>query len=117
MVNTVVDPAVTAARLFHGFADRTRMAILLELLSGERRVADLVEAVGCSQSNASGHLACLRECGLVVDRPAERRQVFYRLSGPEVEELLRAAERLLSSTGRAIELCRNPLMKRGQDDE
>lgn len=96
--------------MFHGLADPTRVAILLELLDGERRVSDLVAAVAGSQSNVSGHLACLKECGLVVDRPAERRQVFYRLANPEVVELLVAAERLLSANGTAIALCRNPLM-------
>lgn len=103
-------PATLAARLFRGFAEPTRLAILLALLEGERCVSDLVGAVGGSQSNVSGHLACLRDCGLVVDRPGERRQVFYRLAEPEVVELLQAAERLLVATGTAIELCGNPLM-------
>lgn len=103
-------PSAVAARLFRGFADPTRVAILLGLLDGERRVADLVDLVGGSQSNVSGHLACLKECGLVTDRPGERRQVFYRLSGPEVIDLLGAAERLLAANGTAIELCGNPLM-------
>ena len=85
---------VLAARLFRGLAEPRRMAILLALLDGERRVSDLVAAVGGSQSNVSGHLACLRECQLVVDRPGARRQVFYRLAGPEVAGLLLAAERL-----------------------
>jgi DNA-binding transcriptional ArsR family regulator len=91
------------------------VAVLLTLLGGERRVSDLVEAVGGSQSNVSGHLACLRDCGLVVDRPGERRQVFYRLAGPEVVELLQAAERLLAATGTRIELCQNPLMRQASD--
>jgi len=110
MLTTEVTPAERAARLFRGFGDPTRLAILQALLDGERRVADLVEAVGGSQSNVSGHLACLRDCGLVVDRPAERRQVFYRLAHPEVVDVLRAAGRLLGATGDAVELCRNPLM-------
>lgn len=104
-------PALVAARLFRGFADPTRVAILLALLDGERRVSDLVEQVGGSQSNVSGHLGCLKECGLVLDRPAERRQVFYRLSGPEVTELLQAAERLLAANGDAVALCRDPRME------
>ncbi len=108
-------PASVAARLFHGFADATRVAIVLALVDGERRVTDLVELVGGSQSNVSGHLACLKECGLVVDRPGERRQVFYRLAGPEVTDLLEAAERLLATNGNAIELCRNPLMGGDRD--
>jgi DNA-binding transcriptional ArsR family regulator len=33
-----------AAALFRGLADRTRLAILLQLRGGERRVVDLVEA-------------------------------------------------------------------------
>lgn len=106
----VAAPPAVAAKLFRGLADPTRLAILLALLDGERRVADLVEAVGTSQSNVSGHLACLRDCGLVLDRPAARRQVFYRLAGPEVADLLLAAERLLAATGTAVELCRNPLL-------
>ena len=108
-------PALVAARLFRGFADPTRVAILLALHEGERRVSDLVDHVGGSQSNVSGHLACLKECGLVVDRPGERRQVFYRLSGPEVVDLLQAAERLLGADGDAIALCCNPLMN-GPDE-
>lgn len=106
-------PSVVAARMFRGFADPTRVAILLALLDGERRVSDLVDEVGTSQSNVSGHLACLKECGLVVDRPGERRQVFYRLAGAEVADLLHAAERLLTANGTAIELCGNPLMEGG----
>jgi len=109
-------PAALAARLFRGFADTTRLGILLALVDGERCVRDLVEAVGTSQPNVSGHLACLRECGLVLDRPGERRQVFYRLAGPEVAELLQAAERLLVANGTAIELCHNPLMHGGRGD-
>ena len=101
--------------MFRGFADPTRVSILLALLEGERRVADLVDQVGGSQSNVSGHLACLKEFGLVTDRPGQRRQVFYRLAEPEVAELLEAAERLLAANGAAIELCGNPLMERGND--
>ena len=110
---TMIEPsaaAVAAAQLFRGLADPTRLSILLHLLDGERRVKDLVGAVGSSQSNVSGHLACLKECGLVLDRPGERRQVFYRLGAPEVAELLEAAEQLLRANGAAIDLCTHQLM-------
>ena len=49
----------------------------------------------------------------MLDRPGERRQVFYRLSGPEVAGLLQSAEMLLAANGAAIELCANPLMDDG----
>lgn len=92
------------------------MALLLALVDGEKRVSDLVAEVGGSQSNVSTHLACLKECGLVLDRPGERRQVFYRLAAEEVLDLLRAAERLLAANGAAIDLCTNPLMEGGRID-
>lgn len=104
-VDTTSDVAV-AAQLFRGFGDPTRLAILSELLGGERRGVDLIEALGCSQSNVSGHLACLKECGLVVDRP-EGRSVRYRLATPTVVDLLRQAEALLAEVGRNVALCRN----------
>ncbi len=105
-----------AARLFHGLSDPTRLLILLALLDGERRVTDLVAAVGSSQSNVSNHLACLRECGLVVDRPAERRQVFYSIARPELRDVLVASERLLAEAGHDVRLCTNPLMDVGCEE-
>lgn len=100
-----------ATELFHGLSDPTRLSILLVLLGGERRVSELVESVGTSQSNVSNHLACLRGCGLVVARPAERRQVFYSIAHPELRELLIAAERLLARSGHEVQLCDHPLMR------
>ena len=108
----VLDAASSAldARLVRGLSDPTRVAILLGLLESERRIANLFELVGVSQSNVSGHPACLEECGLQTDEPGERRQVFYRLSRPEVVDLLAATERLLASSGTATKRCGNPLM-------
>ena len=96
--------------LFHGLSDPIRLAILVALLDGERRVTDLVATVGSSQSNVSNHLACLRECGLVVDRPAERRQVFYSIAHEQLRDVLEASQRLLAETGHHVELCSNPYM-------
>jgi DNA-binding transcriptional ArsR family regulator len=113
MTMTTTSTAQVAAQMFRGLAEPTRVAILMELLAGERRVTDLVEAVGRPQSNVSGHLACLKGCGLVTDRAGPRRQVFYRLANDEVGALLQAAEHLLVSNGHAIELCPGPLMDEG----
>ena len=100
----VATKAEIAAALFHGFSERTRLSILLSLLEGEKRVVDLVEELGGSQSNISGHIACLKDCGLVTDRP-EGRQTFYAISGKEVVGVLRAAEKLLAANGTMLEMC------------
>lgn len=96
--------AEIASALFHGFSDRTRISILLSLLDSEKRVVDLTNELGGSQSNISGHLACLKDCGLVVDRP-EGRQTYYAIASKEVVGVLRAAEDLLAVNGVAIEMC------------
>lgn len=94
------------AKLFRGLGDPTRLAILQVLAGGERRVTDLVAELGTSQPNVSGHLACLRDCGLVVDRP-EGRAVFYSLASDDLFDVLRATETLLASVGHQIQLCPN----------
>ncbi|MCC2592489.1 metalloregulator ArsR/SmtB family transcription factor [Tessaracoccus sp. OS52] len=96
-----------AAALFHGLSDPSRLAILQHLTLGEHRVRDLTEHLGLAQSTVSGHLACLRECGLVVSRPEGRASVFSLTSAPEVLGVLAAAERLLEATGQGVALCPN----------
>ncbi len=105
-MTTVANDTALAAKLFRGFSDRIRLEILRRLAPGELRVTDLVQAIGGSQANMSGHLACLKDCGLVEDRPVGR-QVYYRIAAPEVVDLLTAAERLLCVHGWQINLCPN----------
>lgn len=93
-----------AVALFRSLGDPTRLAILRELASGECRVRDLSDRLALAQSTTSAHLACLRDCQLVVSRP-QGRQSFYSLAQPELLDLLAVAERLLDSTGEAVALC------------
>lgn len=95
-----------AAALFHSLSDTTRLAIVQRLAAGEARVVDLTVRLGLAQSTVSAHLACLRDCGLVIGRP-QGRQMFYSLTRPELLSLLQAAERLLAATGSAVALCPN----------
>ena len=101
-----------AARLFHALSDPTRLAILQCLRGKERRVSDIVDRVGSSQPNISNHLSCLKGCGLVVDRPGARRQVFYSIARPEVIDLLDTADQFLAASGGLVDVCANPLMPR-----
>lgn len=96
-----LDPAVA---LFHSLSDATRLAIVQRLAAEEARVADLITELGLAQSTVSAHVACLRDCGLVVGRP-QGRQVFYSLARPELMDLLASAEILLAATDNAVALC------------
>lgn len=102
-----VDDLVVAAALFHSLSDPSRLAILQHLTLGEHRVRDLTEHLGLAQSTVSAHLACLRECGLVLSRPHGRASVFSLVSAPELLTVLAAAERLLATTGQGVALCPN----------
>lgn len=105
-ISAVETAALTAAAcLFHGFSDRSRLAIVQHLLLGEHRVVDLTGHLGLAQSTVSKHLACLLDCGIVQVRAVGRASV-YSLAHPEATlELLSAAEKLLALTGDAVTLC------------
>lgn len=98
--------ALTAAAcLFHGFSDRSRLAIVQHLVLGEHRVTDLTRHLGLAQSTVSQHLACLADCGIVTVR-AQGRASVYSLAHPKATlGLLAAAEQLLVLTGDAVTLC------------
>lgn len=100
------DEALTAAAcLFHGFSDRSRLAIVEHLSLGEHRVVDLTKHLGLAQSTVSGHLACLLDCGIVNVR-SEGRASVYSLAHPAATlQLLAATETLLALTGDAVVLC------------
>ncbi len=92
------------AKLFRGFSDPSRLSILDALLAGPLTVTEIVEATGLSQPNASNHLGCLRDCGLVVSAQ-QGRYVTYHLSDPRVALLLNSADELLADVARGVYQC------------
>lgn len=92
------------AKLFRGFADPSRLAIVEALRGGPMTVTEVVEATGLTQSNTSNHLSCLRDCGL-VSRQQEGRYVRYKLSDPRVATLLEEADVLLADFARGVYEC------------
>ena len=92
------------AKLFRGFGDASRLAILEALRRGPMTVGELVSTTGLSQSNTSNHLACLRDCGLVTARQ-EGRFVTYALSDRRVDELLSLAEAVLADVAQGVYEC------------
>jgi ArsR family transcriptional regulator, cadmium/lead-responsive transcriptional repressor len=93
-----------AAALFRSLGDPARLMIVRRLAGGPARVTDLTAALGLAQSTVSKHLACLRDCGLVISEPAGRASMF-RLTQPALAEVLAAAEQVLAATGSAVALC------------
>ncbi|MGN5380794.1 ArsR/SmtB family transcription factor [Streptomyces lasalocidi] len=61
------------ARFGRALADPIRCRILLALREAPAYPADLAAALNVSRTRLSNHLACLRDCGLVVTVPDGRR--------------------------------------------
>lgn len=92
------------ARLFNGFADSSRLAILKALVDKEKSVGEVVELTGLSQPNVSAHLSCLKECGLVKYRQ-EGRQVIYSLVDEKIAQLIQLGQSILKVTANNIFAC------------
>jgi len=92
------------AKLFRGFADPSRLALLEALRAGERTVSDLVQVTGFTQPNVSNHLSCMRDCGLVTVRQ-QGRFAYYSLSDDRVAQLLLLADELLADVARGVYEC------------
>jgi DNA-binding transcriptional ArsR family regulator len=93
------------ARFFNGFANSTRLSILLLLAQrGEMKVGDLVEELGAPQPRVSDHLRCLAWCGYVQVR-REGRNAYYTVADERVLEVLRLGEALLRDNLEHVESC------------
>lgn len=75
------------ARICKAIADPKRLLIITELRSGAMTVGELALALEVSQSNASQHLAVLRERG-VVTSSKDGLNVYYELSSQKVVQAI-----------------------------
>ena len=62
-----------------------RLAIVDRLKDRETSAADLIAELEISKANLSKHMALLAHGGIVESR-REGRQIFYRLSDPEIQQ-------------------------------
>lgn len=92
------------AKLFRGFADPSRLAILEALRSSPQTVGDIAAMTGLGQSNTSNHLACLLECGLVM-REQRGKFAIYSLTDDRIATLLALADDVLGDLADRIVAC------------
>ena len=102
--SALTDATALEAKLFRGLSDPSRLSILKTLRDGESSVTTLAEITGLSQPNVSGHLACLRDCGLVVGRQ-QGRSVYYSLADERLESIFLAAEDILARVAERVYTC------------
>jgi DNA-binding transcriptional ArsR family regulator len=93
------------AKLFNGFANSTRLSILLLLAQrGEMKVGELVDELGAPQPRVSDHLRCLAWCGYVQVR-REGRNAYYAVADERVMRILELGEELLQDNLEYLGAC------------
>ena len=75
------------AELFKGFADVTRIQILMLLLDGEMCVNDIAQAVELTQSAISHQLRLLKQMHLIKYR-REGKNILYSLADDHVQTII-----------------------------
>ncbi|WP_097231106.1 ArsR/SmtB family transcription factor [Streptomyces zhaozhouensis] len=70
---TVASDIEVLTRFGRALADPIRCRLLLALRESPAHPSDLADRLGISRPRLSNHLACLRDCGLVVAVPVGRR--------------------------------------------
>ncbi|MEV6211840.1 metalloregulator ArsR/SmtB family transcription factor [Kitasatospora sp. NPDC051914] len=90
------------AEFFKTLGHPVRIRVLELLSQREHAVAELLTDVGVEASNLSQQLAVLRRAGVVTSR-RDGAAVIYRITSPEVAQLLAVARSILTDviTGRA----------------
>jgi len=78
---------VWKAEFFKALAHPARIRILEYLRDGERSAGEILEALGLEQSNASQHLAVLRNKNILVSR-REGTSVLYSVRDPMLYQIL-----------------------------
>jgi DNA-binding transcriptional ArsR family regulator len=104
MMTQVSHATAIKAKLFRGFSDMSRLSLLEALSDGPLTVSALIKRTGLTQSNVSNHLACLRDCGLVI-ASTQGRYTLYQLSDERVATLLSLASELLVEAARRVDAC------------
>lgn len=90
---TLASDIEVLARFGRALADPIRCRILLALREEPAYPSDLADTLDISRTRLSNHLACLRDCGLVVTVPDGRR-TRYELAD---ERLGHALEHVLAA--------------------
>ena len=68
-------------------ANRNRLLILCQLVSGEKSVGELADCIGMRESSTSHNLALMRKAGIVSAR-RDGQTVWYSIQNPEVRSIL-----------------------------
>jgi DNA-binding transcriptional ArsR family regulator len=91
-------------KFIRGFGDKTRIQILECIKDTEKTVTQIVDEVQASQSSISQHLACLKECGLIVGRQ-HGKYIYYSHKNEKIKFLLQMFDDVLADVQTGVACC------------
>jgi DNA-binding transcriptional ArsR family regulator len=109
----------TTSDVFNAVAELQRRRILELLMSGERSVNQIAEALGFRQPQTSKHLQVLKEVGLVTVR-GDAQQRLYQLNPDGIKEIhdwTKAFERHWHERLDRLDAYLEELQRKGKNDE
>ena len=89
----VGDKALEAAEFLKVLAHRDRLWLLCELVSGEKTVTELEDALHIRQSSVSQHLARLRHEGFVKTQ-RDGKKIFYSIADTRTFKMVKLLNEL-----------------------
>ena len=92
-MKTMQNKCEEVAGLLKNFSHPQRLLILCFLSEGEKKVNEIHEAVGLSQSQTSQFLIRMLNEGLLGTR-REKNNSFYFIANPDVIKLLKSMQRI-----------------------
>ena len=94
---SLIEQELTAlhASICKGLADPKRLLLINALRDGEQSVSDLCDNTGLSQTNASQHLAVLRDRGLVTAR-RDGQRMYYSITSKKIIEAMDLLREVMS---------------------
>jgi DNA-binding transcriptional ArsR family regulator len=108
------------ARFGRALADPIRCRLLLALRDSPAYPSDLADSLGISRTRLSNHLACLRDCGLVVAVPVGRRlryELADRRLGHALDDLRDAVVAVAAGPGCAENAAADRHERRSNEEE
>jgi ArsR family transcriptional regulator, virulence genes transcriptional regulator len=98
-VGQMQDSAAEAEELLKAMANRHRLAILCQLIDGERSVGELAGLLDLRDANVSQHLALLRKDGLVATRRAGQ-TIWYSIASAPARRLVETLYQIFCAPNR-----------------
>ena len=92
------------SKIFQALGNPLRLKIVEQLLSGDRTVSEIVDALDVEQSQVSHALKALKGCG-IVSSEREGKKIIYSIRDPRIIEVLAISDEILTDIAADLTKC------------